>query len=345
MTEKAVTIQRHILEQERLHPGATGDLTGLLWDLTIAAKIISHEVNKAGLAGILGLTGASNIHGEQVTKLDAFAQEVICRTMGHGGHLCVMGSEERDEIIPIPSRFPKGKYVLLFDPLDGSSNIDANVSVGTIFSIYCRKTSGEDGTLADCLRKGAEQVAAGYVVYGSSTMLVYTCGAGVHGFTLEPAIGEFLLSHPDIVTPKKGKIYSVNEGNAGQWDEATRRYIEYLKEDDSVAGRPYSLRYIGSLVADFHRNLLYGGIFLYPAGYKKGKDKPQGKLRLLYEASPLAFIVEQAGGLATTGYERILDIEPEQLHQKVPLIIGSEQDVRQYQDSLADAARRVAGDR
>ncbi|MBI2822541.1 MAG: class 1 fructose-bisphosphatase [Acidobacteria bacterium] len=339
MGQKLVTIQRHILEGERRHPHATGDFTGLLWDLTLAAKIISREVNKAGLAEVLGLTGTHNIHGDEVTKLDVFAHDVIYRAMDHGGHLCIMASEERDDIIPIPSRFPKGKYVLLFDPLDGSSNIDANVSVGTIFSIYRKKTAGSDGTLEDCLRKGIEQIAAGYIVYGSSTMLVYSSGSGVHGFTLDPAIGEFLLSHPNILMPKKGKIYSVNEGNARQWDAGTRSYIEYLKETDPPTARPYSLRYVGSLVADFHRNLLYGGIFLYPASYKKGKDKPQGKLRLLYEASPLAFLVEQAGGLATTGQQRILDIEPEHLHQRVPLIIGSEQDVLQYQSFLADGGR------
>lgn len=334
MGAKIVTIQRHIVEEERLHPEATGDFTGLLWDLTIAAKIIAREVSKAGLGEILGFAGKENIHGDAVTKLDVFAHDVIFRAMDHGGHLCVMASEEKEDIIPIPARFPKGKYVLLFDPLDGSSNIDANVSVGTIFSIYRQKTAGIDGTVEDCLRKGIEQVAVGYIVYGSSTMLVYSTGNGVHGFTLDPAIGEFLLSHPNIVTPKKGKIYSVNEGNAHQWDKGTHDYVEYLKENDRASGRPYTHRYIGSLVADFHRNLLYGGIFLYPASFTKGQDKPQGKLRLLYEASPLAFIVEQAGGLATTGKQRILEIQPENLHQRVPLIIGSAEDVRQYQKFL-----------
>jgi fructose-1,6-bisphosphatase I len=331
VTGKIVTIQRHIVEEERLHPEATGDFTGLLWDLTIAAKIIAREVSKAGLGDILGFTGKENVHGDAVTKLDVFAHDVIYRAMDHGGHLCVMASEEKENILPIPARFPKGKYVLLFDPLDGSSNIDANVSIGTIFSIYRKRTAGAHGTIEDCLRRGSEQVAAGYIVYGSSTMLVYTTGNGVSGFTLDPAIGEFLLSHPNIVTPKKGQIYSVNEGNAHQWDTGTRDYIEYLKENDPGTGRPYTHRYIGSLVADFHRNLLYGGIFLYPAAYKQGQRQSQGKLRLLYEASPLAFIVEQAGGLATTGDQRILEIQPEHLHQRVPLIIGSEEDIRQYQ--------------
>ena len=327
---KVVTIQRHIVEQERLYPKATGDFTGLLWDLTLAAKTISREVNKAGLADILGLTGEQNVHGEVVKKLDVYANERICKAMDHGGHLCIMASEENEDIIPIPDEFPKGKYVLLFDPLDGSSNIDANVSVGTIFSIHKRKTPGKEATIEDCLRKGAEQVAAGYIVYGSSTMMVYTTGSGVHGFTLDPSIGEFLLSHESIKIPSKGKIYSINEGNASTWDEGTKKYIAYLKESDQTTGRPYSLRYIGSLVADFHRNLLYGGIFLYPADCKDPK-KPKPKLRLLYEAAPLAFIVEQAGGIASTGKERIMDIQAAELHQKVPLIIGSKEDVLIYE--------------
>ncbi len=328
--QKVVTVQRHIVEQERLYPKASGDFTGLLWDLTIAAKTISREVNKAGLADILGLTGEKNIHGEEVKKLDAYANERIIKSMEHGGHLCIMASEENDDVIPIPEEFPRGKYVLMFDPLDGSSNIDANVSVGTIFSIYRRKTTGKDASVDDCLRKGTEQVAAGYIVYGSSTMMVYTTGQGVHGFTLDPGIGEFLLSHENIRIPLKGKTYSVNEGNTFTWDEGTKKYINHLKESDTVTGRPYSLRYVGSLVADFHRNLLYGGIFLYPADYKDPK-KPKAKLRLLYEANPLAFIVEQAGGMASTGKERILDIQATGLHQKVPLIIGSKEDVLTYE--------------
>ena len=327
---EVVTIQRHIVKQERLYPKATGDFTGLLWDLTIAAKTISREVNKAGLADILGLTGERNISGDVVKKLDVYANERICKAMDHGGHICIMASEENEDVIPIPDEFPKGKYVLLFDPLDGSSNIDANVSIGTIFSIYRKKTTGKDATIEDCLRKGEEQVAAGYMIYGSSTMMVYTTGQGVHGFTLDPSIGEFLLSHENIKIPSKGKIYSINEGNANTWDEGTKKYVAYLKESDSATGRPYSLRYIGSLVADFHRNLLYGGIFLYPADYKDPK-KPKAKLRLLYEAAPLAFIVEQAGGMASTGKERILDIQATELHQKAPLIIGSKEDVLTYE--------------
>lgn len=323
---KIITVQRHIIEQERDHPEATGELTGLLWDLTIAAKIISREVNRAGLADILGLTGQENIHGEEVKKLDEYANDVIIKSMDHGGHLCVMASEENEDIIPIPDQYPKGKYMLMFDPLDGSSNIDANVSVGTIFSIYRRKTTAGNGTLEDCLRKGVEQVAAGYIVYGSSTMLVYTAGHGSHGFTLDPGIGEFLLSHKNIQIPSRGKIYSINEGNTNTWDEGTRKYINDLKKVTPETGqKPYSLRYIGSLVADFHRTLLYGGIFLYPADYKD-PNKPKSKLRLLYEAAPLAFIVEQAGGKASTGDTAIMEIKAEQLHQKTPLIIGSKEE-------------------
>jgi len=334
---KGISIQRHIVEQERQYPQATGSLTGLLMDLTYAAKVISREVNKAGLVDVLGLTGDKNIHGEEVKKLDEYANDKLIQAMDHGGHLCVMASEENDEIIPIPDKYPKGKYVLLFDPLDGSSNIDANVSIGTIFSIHRRKTEDGEGEQKDCLQKGRDQVAAGYIIYGSSTVLVYTTGQSVNGFTLDPSVGEFLLSHENIKTPAKGKIYSANEGNAKFWDEGTKKYISYLKEKDSATGRPYSLRYIGSLVADFHRNLLYGGIFLYPADYKDPKN-PKGKLRLLYEASPLAFIVEQAGGMATTGKENIMDIEPTELHQKVPLIIGSKEDVLTYQKFVADYA-------
>ena len=337
MGKRGMNVQRHIIEQERQYPQATGSLTGLLMDLIYAAKVISREVNKAGLVNILGLTGDKNIHGEEVKKLDEYANDKLYNAMDHGGHLCIMASEERDQVIPIPDEFPKGKYVLLFDPLDGSSNIDANVNIGTIFSIHRKKTDGENGKLEDCLQKGRDQVAAGYIVYGSSTMLVYTTGQGVNGYTLDPSVGEFLLSHEDIKIPTKGKIYSINEGNTNFWDEGTKKYISYLKEKDPATGRPYSLRYIGSLVADFHRNLLYGGIFLYPTDYKDPK-KPKGKLRLLYEASPLAFIVEQAGGLATTGKENIMDVQPTELHQKVPLIIGSKEDVLTYQKFVADYA-------
>src|SRR5215471_10379175 len=323
MQNKIITVQQHILDEERLHPEASGDFTALLTTLTLAAKVISREVRRAGLAKILGNTGDINATGDAVTKLDVFSQETMCRVMGHNGHLCVMASEESEDIIPIPSGSKRGKYVLMFDPLDGSSNIDANATIGTIFSIHRKVTKGpEDGALEDCLQQGSKQVASGYFIYGSSTMMVYTTGNGVHGFTLDPSLGEFLLSHENIKIPSRGKIYSINEGNVSAWDAGTRRYIEHVKESKKEEGRPYSLRYIGSLVADFHRNLLKGGIFLYPG--------PKGKLRLLYEASPLAMVVEQAGGAASTGSQRILDIQPTSLHQKVPLIIGSRDDVREY---------------
>jgi fructose-1,6-bisphosphatase I len=323
MQTKIKTVQQHILDEERLHPGATGDFTALLTSLTLSAKIISREVNKAGLVKILGETGDINVHGESVQKLDEFAQQTIVRAMGHNGHLCVMASEESENIIPIPIESKKGKYVLMFDPLDGSSNIDVNASIGTIFSIHRRVTNhSPDGRIEDCLQKGIEQIAAGYFIYGSSTMMVYTTGHGVYGFTLDPSLGEFLLSHENIRIPSRGRIYSINEGNMHAWDEGTRRYISYVKENDKDHGHPYSMRYIGSLVADFHRNLLKGGIFLYPG--------PKGKLRLLYEAAPLAMVVEQAGGAASTGTQRILDIQPTSLHQRVPLIIGSRDDVREY---------------
>src|SRR5436853_2217725 len=335
MQGKITTVQQHILDEERMHPGATGDITALLTTLTLAAKIISREVNMAGLAKILGATGKVNVQGEAVQKLDEFAQHTICSVMGHNGHLCVMASEESENIIPIPDGSKRGKYVLMFDPLDGSSNIDVNASIGTIFSIHRKITkNGEDGSLEDCLQKGCEQVAAGYFIYGSSTMMVYTTGNGVHGFTLDPSLGEFLLSHENICTPARGKMYSINEGNVNSWDAGTRRYIEYLKENNKERNHPYSLRYIGSLVADFHRNLLKGGIFLYPG--------PKGKLRLLYEASPLAMVVEQAGGAATTGAERILDIQPASLHQKVQLIIGSREDVEEYNRFFKEAAASAA---
>lgn len=327
-----MTLARHIIEQERLHPEATGELSKLLHDLSLAAKVISLEVNKAGLVDILGFTGDNNVHGEQVKKLDIFAHDMMFRAMDHGGHLCVMASEEEEDIIHIPDQFKIGKYVLLFDPLDGSSNIDANISIGTIFSIYKRITDdGKPGTLVDCLQQGFAQVAAGYVVYGSSTILVYTAGHGVHGFTLDPSFGEFLLSHKNIKTPKKGKIYSINEGNYKYWHPGVKKYIKYLQEEDEATERPYTSRYIGSMVADIHRNLLYGGIYMYPADSRS----PDGKLRLMYECDPMAFIVEAAGGRAIDGKQRILDIMPDSLHQRVPIFIGSEYDVNKVEEFIA----------
>jgi len=329
---KIVTLERHIIEMERQHPGATGHFSNLLRDLSLAIKIIWREVSKAGLVNILGTAGMQNVSGDTVKKLDVFADETIFKAMDHGGHLCVMASEEHENIIPIPEQYPKGKYVLIYDPLDGSSNIDANVSIGTIFSIYRRVSNNGNGTLDDVLQPGYKQIAAGYVVFGSSTMLVYTTGDGVHGFTLDPSIGEFLLSHEDIKIPKRGKIYSVNEGNYKWWDNGVKKYIKYLQEEDKATSRPYSSRYIGSLVADFHRNLLYGGIFLYPADARN----KHGKLRLMYEGNPLAFICEQAGGRAIDGTKRILDVVPTELHQRTPLFIGSEEDVTMCEKFLKE---------
>ncbi|GMU94537.1 MULTISPECIES: class 1 fructose-bisphosphatase [Ignavibacterium] len=327
------TLARHIYEEERKYPEATGELSDLLHDLSLAAKVISLEVNKAGLVDILGFTGSSNVHGEEVKKLDVYAHDMLIKAMDHGGHLCVMASEEDEDIIHIPPEFYIGKYVLLFDPLDGSSNIDANVSIGTIFSIYRRISPGNGpGTLEDCLQPGFKQVAAGYIIYGSSTIFVYTAGNGVHGFTLDPSFGEFILSHPNIKTPKKGKIYSINEGNYLYWHPGLKKYIKWLQEEDKSTGRPYSSRYIGSMVADIHRNLLYGGIFMYPADIRN----PKGKLRLMYECNPMAFIVEQAGGRATDGKQRILEIKPESLHQRIPIFIGSEEDVLMVEKFLRE---------
>ena len=327
------TLARHIINQERKHPEATGELSNLLHDLSLAAKVISLEVNKAGLVDILGFTGDNNVHGEQVKKLDMYAHDMMVRAMDHGGHLCAMASEEEEDIIHIPPHFHIGKYVLLFDPLDGSSNIDANVSIGTIFSIYKRITpDNQPGTTEDCLQPGHKQVAAGYVIYGSSTMMVYTAGNGTHGFTLDPAFGEFILSHKNIQTPKKAKIYSINEGNYLYWHPGLKKYIKYLQDEDEATDRPYSSRYIGSMVADIHRNLLYGGIFMYPADSRN----PNGKLRLMYECNPMAFIIEQAGGRASNGKQRMLDIQPQKLHQRVPIYIGSEEDVKMVEKFMAE---------
>jgi len=322
------TLTKFLLEEQRHHPNSSGNFTSLFSDLVIAAKLISREVNKAGLIDILGATGLQNTHGEEVQKLDEFANSAFIKTMEHGGHLAGMASEEMEEILRIDRKYPRGRYLLLFDPLDGSSNIDVNVSVGTIFSILKYKGDAE-ATLEDFLRPGVEQVCSGYILYGSSTMLVYTTGHGVHGFTLDPSVGEFLLSHKDIRIPDHGKIFSINEGNARKWFPGTKAYIDRLKDDGA-----HTARYVGSLVSDFHRNLMKGGIFIYPAD----KKSPKGKLRLMYEANPLAFIVEQAGGRASTGDERILEVVPTELHQRVPLIIGSRLDVED-----AEACWKKAG--
>ena len=322
-----VTVIEHLLLHQRESPMATGRFTRLLNELILAAKIISREVNKAGLVDVLGFTGETNVQGEEVFKLDEYANRVMIHRLERAGVLCAMASEENADLIEIPSAFPVGEYILIFDPLDGSSNIEGNVSIGTIFSIYRRKSpEGKSVTMADVLQKGSDQVAAGYFVYGSSTMMVYTTGRGAYGFTLDPSVGEFLLSHPEIKIPERGKIYSVNESYWNHWDAPTRQVVSYFKSPDNERGQPYNLRYIGSLVADFHRNLLSGGVFMYPADNRDPK-KPRGKLRLMCEAAPLAMIVEAAGGMATDGKMRILDIEPQELHQRVPLFIGSKKDV------------------
>ncbi len=310
-----ITIGRHIIDSERRFPGARGAFTSILSDLALAAKVISSKVNMAGLLDVLGGAGERNVQGEEVQKLDAYAQAVIYRAMDHAGYLACMASEEVEGVIPIPTKFPAGDYVLVFDPLDGSSNIDMNISIGTIFGIYRKVSGGERGVLEDCLQPGVRQVAAGYVIYGSSTMLVYTAGDGVHGFTLDPSIGEFVLSHPDLRVPDGGPpSYSVNEAYRDRWDPGVRAFLDDLRGQEGT-----SSRYVGSLVADVHRTLLRGGIFLYPADTKA----PEGKLRLVYEANPLAMIMEAAGGRASNGRERILGMIPRALHQRTPLYLGS----------------------
>ena len=331
--DKVITIERHIIEQQERSDGATGDFSALLRDLTLAFKIINREVMQAGLVDALGATGDQNVQGEMVQKLDEFANTVIYRAMDHGGHLCGMASEENEEILPIPEPYKCGKYVLLFDPLDGSSNIDVNVSIGTIFSILQRVDVASDGPAAtsDFLQPGYKQIAAGYTIYGPSTMLVYTAGRGVYGFTYDPSVGEFILSHDDIRIPEHGSIYSVNEGNYHKWDSRVQRYIDWAKIDaPEEHKKAYSLRYIGSMVADVHRTLLYGGVFLYPADVKSHK----GKLRLLYEANPMSFVVEQAGGRASDGSRRVLEIQPDKLHQRTPLIVGSPKNVDEVERFL-----------
>lgn len=329
-----ITITEHLLLAEDQYPAATGQFTRLLSELIISAKLISREVNRAGLADLLGATGNVNVQGEKVRKLDEFANRALIHRMERSGLLWAMSSEENAEIIEIPGSMPRGNYILTFDPLDGSANVDANASIGTIFSIY-RKIDREESSLLDnFLRHGYEQAAAGYFLYGSSTMLVYTVGHGVHGFTLDPSVGEFLLSHHDITMPQSGSQYSVNESYTEYWDEPTRNLVNYFKSSKNTRGKPYTARYIGALVADFHRNLLFGGIYMYPAD-SRNPGKPHGKLRLLCEAAPLAFIAEQAGGAASDGRQRILDIKAADLHQRVPLFIGCREDVAKAEAILA----------
>jgi fructose-1,6-bisphosphatase I len=326
-----VTIERHILERQAAFPDATGALTSLLYDLALAGKLIASHTTRAGLADILGSTGQENVQGEEVQILDEYAQRTIVQLNDHTGRLAVMGSEEEPDLIPIPDKYPTGKYVLLFDPLDGSSNIDFNVSVGTIFAIFRRKTESGRGTLDDLLQKGADLVAAGYMVYGSSTMFVYSTGDGVHGFTLDPSIGEFLLSHPNIRLPEPPKYYSTNQGYQSRWTEGVQRYTRWLRGEEG-ATRSLSLRYIGSMIADIHRNLLGGGVFYYPAD----SEAPNGKLRLLYEAVPMSFLIEQAGGYASTGREAIRNVQPSELHQRTPLFVGNKELVEKAEAFIAE---------
>ncbi len=315
------TLVEFINDKQIEYPGATGEFTRLLNDITIAAKIVNREIRIAGLADINGLYGATNIQGEQQQKLDVYANNQFINALKHGGQCAAIASEENEDLIIFGNAYSqKGKYVVAMDPIDGSNNIDVNIPIGTIFSIYRRITpEGGSATVDDLLQCGRKMVAAGYVIYGSSTILVYTTGNGVNGFTYDPSVGLFFLSHPDLRIPDTGTIYSINEANYIYFPDGVKKYIKYCQEDDKATRRPYNTRYIGSLVADVHRNMLRGGIFIYPGNLKN----PMGKLRLLYECAPMAFIIEQAGGKASDGFTPILDIEPYDIHQRTPLFIGS----------------------
>lgn len=328
---KVRTLGQFIIEKQSDFAYAKGELSRLLRDIGIAAKIVNREVNKAGLVDILGEVGTTNIQGETQKKLDVYANEQFISALKSGGECCIVVSEENDDYIYIDSEISKNaKYIVAIDPLDGSSNIEVNVAVGTIFSIYRRKSVEGKATLDDVLQKGVEQVAAGYVIYGSSTMLVYTTGKGVNGFTLDPSIGEFCLSHPDMKIPKDGHIYSINEGYYTNFPMGVKQYIKYCQERDPATGRPYTSRYIGSMVADIHRNMIKGGVFIYPTT----ASAPMGKLRLVYECNPIAFIMEQAGGLATTGFRRVLELDVTSLHQRSPIFAGSENMVRKAEEFM-----------
>lgn len=334
--ESVTTLGQFIIDRQKDFPFAKGEFTRLMADIGIAAKTISREVRRAGIAGIIGVAGNQNVQGEEQQKLDVMANRLFIECMKKGGEVCVIASEEDEDLVYLHSENADREptYVVAMDPLDGSSNIDVNVSIGTIFSVYKRISTGPNCSMEDALQPGVQQVAAGYVLYGSSTMLVYTAGREVNGFTLDPSIGEFCLSHPNIQIPKDGKIYSLNEGSYENFPQGVKDYIDYCKEIDKDTKRPYSARYIGSMVADFHRNMLKGGIFIYPAT----ADAPNGKLRLLYECNPLAFIAECAGGRATTGYQRIMEIQPEKLHQRTPIFIGSENMVKKAEEFMAKYA-------
>ncbi len=333
-TSKIYTIERFLLEQQSQFPHATGDLTRILYDLALAGKMIARETRRAGLGSLLGAAGTENTYGERQQKLDVYADSLIFKLNDHTQRLCAMASEEHEQILTIPPHYGEGKYALLYDPLDGSSNIDVNVSVGTIFAIHRKVSTGEKGTLEDILQSGRTLAAAGYMIYGSSTMMVYSTGRGVHGFTLDPTIGEFLLSHPDIRIPNPPLFYSANQGNEKFWTHGVRRFTRWLQGIDGEGGKPLSQRYIGSLIADFHRNLLQGGVFYYPGDMKKARH-PYGKLRLLFEAQTMAFIADQAGGYASDGIGDVLDVQPHQLHQCTPLFVGNRELVEQAEKFIA----------
>lgn len=334
MSRKNQTLGEFIIENQASFKYTSGELSRLINSIRLAAKVVNHEVNKAGLVDIIGAAGDTNIQGEDQQKLDVYANDKFIQTLKNRNIVCGIASEEEDTFISINSRDEnhQNKYIVLIDPLDGSSNIDVNVSVGSIFSVYRRITPvGTPVTIEDFLQKGNQQVAAGYVVYGTSTMLVYTTGDGVNGFTLNPAIGTFYLSHPNMRFPENGNIYSVNEGNYIHFPQGVKNYIKYcqMEEDD----RPYTSRYIGSLVSDFHRNMIKGGIYMYP----KSSKNSNGKLRLLYECNPMAFLAEQANGKASDGFSRIMDIEPTELHQRVPFICGSKNMVEKLEEFMQNA--------
>lgn len=330
---KFKTLTEFIIEKQADYPQASGELSRLLNDLGIAAKFVNREVNRAGLGDVMGYAGEVNVQGEDQKKLDVYANDQFIAALKSGGECCAIGSEENEEIILLDSDISKhGKYVVAIDPLDGSSNIESNVSIGTLFSIYRRRTVRGPAQLEDFLQPGRNLVAAGYIIYGSSTVLVYTTGNGVNGFTLDPSVGLFILSHPDMRYPEGGSIYSINEANYNSFPEGVRQYINYCQEDDKATGRPYSTRYIGSMVADVHRNLIRGGIFLYPGTTKNRR----GKLRLLYECNPVAFLAEQAGGKASDGFRRILDIQPVQLHERSPLFVGPTHMVEKVEQLMKD---------
>ena len=330
--EKSITLNEFIIHQQAEFPEATGNFSCLLHHIGIAAKKVNREVNKAGLVDILGRSGCENVQGEEQQKLDVYANEAFMEELQASGECCGIASEENEDVTTFHEGLCRNaKYIVCMDPLDGSSNIDVNVSVGTIFSIYRRKSPiGEAAVLDDFLQKGSEMVAAGYIIYGSSTMLVYTVGRGVNGFTLDPSLGEFCLSHPNIKTPASGKIYSINEGNYEKFPVGIKKYIKYCQEKDAKTNRPYTSRYIGSLVADFHRNMLKGGVFMYTST----DSHPNGKLRLLYECNPIAFIAEQAGGLAFSEEGRILDLQPEAIHQRVTFYAGAHDMVMKVKEFL-----------